>query len=162
MIKCYQQCLQERKYSLYLYGKLVSCQHSLYLIAVRTKMYNNNEKVSLKAGILDRKLKMKYFQFVGLCLTTVCLARLCQAPFLLQSLLWSSFIYISLCHSIHKEFSMTAPSHVLHPAKPNFKSVLWWCALYEITIIPPAVWSITLTPLIHTHQNSYSLSHSSI
>lgn len=97
----------------------VSCQHSFYLMAVKNKEYkNNNKKVRLKAGILGRKLKMKYFQFVGLCLSTVCLDRLCQAPFLLQSLLWSSFIYISLCHRIRKDFSMTAPSHVLLSAKP--------------------------------------------
>lgn len=57
-------------------------------MTVKNKKYNNdNNKVKLKAGILDRKLKMKYFQFVELCLSTVCLARLCQAPFLLQSLL---------------------------------------------------------------------------
>lgn len=71
----------------------ISCQYSLYLMALRSKRCNNNNnndnnnKVSLKAGTLDRKLKMKYFQFVGLCLSTVCLARLCQPLFLLQSLL---------------------------------------------------------------------------
>lgn len=141
-------------------ARKISCQHSLHLMAVRTKIYNNNnnKKVSLKAGILYRKLKMKYFQFVGLCLSTVCLARLCQAPFLLQSLLWSSFIYISLCHSIHKEFSMTAPSHVLHSARPNSKTVLWWCMLSGIMITTPAVRSITLAPLTHTCQNLYNLS----